>query len=237
VSEPTREAPKRARDSDGWEALNPMERAMAARMAEAVVPMAAQFVDVRVDAALDQVRAMQAEGLPATFNAVVVHAVMAGLREHPAVAAEIDYAGKRRRLPDVPGIGIAVVSPRGLVVPAFSSTSTSLRDVVVELNELVESVRNGAASPDLFRGAHFTISNIGGLGIHGGFPTPNPPQPAILGVASARQVPIVVDGQIVVGTVSSFTLALDHRALDGITAARFLRRVADLVENPQTTEQ
>ena len=118
------------------------------------------------------------------------------------------------------------------MVPVFRSRRAELAEIVIELDTLVTAVRSRAADPELFRGANFTISNIGGLGIHGGFPTPNPPQPAILGVASAREMPVVEDGQIVVGTVSSFTLALDHRALDGITAARFLRRVVELVEAP-----
>lgn len=219
-------------DAEGWEPLSPVERAMARRMSEAIAPLAAQFVDVRVDAALEQVSSMRADGLPATFNAVVVHAVLVALREHPRVAAELDYSGFRRRLTDDPGVGIAVDSPRGLVVPVFRSTSGELTEIVTELDTLVTAVRSGAANPELFRGANFTISNIGGLGIHGGFPTPNPPQPAILGVASAREVPVVENGQIEVRTVSSFTLALDHRALDGITAARFFRRVVDIVESP-----
>ena len=223
---------ERVVDAEGWEPLSPVERAMARRMSEAVVPLAAQFVDVRVDAAMARVAAMRDDSLPATFNAVVVHAVLVALREHPRVAAEIDYVGRRRRLTDDPGIGIAVDSPRGLVVPVFRSRSAEIAEIVIELDTLITAVRSRAADPELFRGANFTISNIGGLGIHGGFPTPNPPQPAILGVASAREVPVVEGGQIVVGTVSSFTLALDHRALDGITAARFLRRVVELVEAP-----
>jgi pyruvate dehydrogenase E2 component (dihydrolipoamide acetyltransferase) len=75
------------------------------------------------------------------------------------------------------------------------------------------------------QGAHFTVTSIGGMGIHGGVPLLNPPQNAILGVASVRPQPVVTEGSLRAGMTTNLTLTIDHRALDGIIAARFLTAI------------
>jgi pyruvate dehydrogenase E2 component (dihydrolipoamide acetyltransferase) len=205
---------------------------MAKRMAEASsVPMAAIWRDVAVEGALKRVDELKRKGVPATFTAVVVHSVALGLREYPLIAAEFDFAEFKFRNAPALNIGVAVAADRGLYVPVLQEAETqSLETISIRLYELVRAVRAGGVGPDQLRGGRFTVTNIGGMGIHGGMPIPNIPQNAILGVASVRQEPVVRNGEIVPGQVTCLTLTIDHRAIDGITAAKFLTAVADDLE-------
>jgi pyruvate/2-oxoglutarate dehydrogenase complex dihydrolipoamide acyltransferase (E2) component len=218
--------------SSGWQLLGPVQRAMAKRMAEAAsVPMAAIWKDVDVEGALKRVDELKRDGVPATLTAVIVEAVARGLREYPLIAAEFDFAEFKVRNASALNIGVAVAADRGLYVPVLQEAETeSVEKVSVRLHELVRAVRAGGVGPEQLRGGRFTVTNIGGLGIHGGMPIPNIPQNAILGVASVRQEPVVRNGRVVPGQVTCLTLTIDHRAIDGITAARFLTTVAAAIE-------
>lgn len=210
-----------------WVPLRPVERAMARRMiAAAEIPTAAEWVDVDVTRTNELVARLRGEGVPATFNSVVVHAVAGALERYPDMAAEVDYEQWRKRFPRPLKIGVAVAAPRGLVVPAVEIDPADLRATAVKLQRIVEAIRNGAAERELFEGAAFTVTNIGAVGIHGGIPIPSPGQPGILGVSSVRPMPVVRDGEIVVGNVTTLTITIDHRAVDGLTAAGFLTDVA-----------
>jgi pyruvate/2-oxoglutarate dehydrogenase complex dihydrolipoamide acyltransferase (E2) component len=215
-----------------WQLLGPVQRAMAKRMAEAAsVPMAAIWKDVAVEGALKRVEELKRNGVPATLTAVIVHAVARGLREYPLIAAEFNFAEFKFRNASALNIGVAVAADRGLYVPVLLEAETeSVETVSIRLDELVRAVRAGGVGPDQLRGGRFTVTNIGGMGIHGGMPIPNIPQNAILGVASVREVPVVRNGEIVPGQVTCLTLTIDHRAIDGITAAKFLTSVAKFLD-------
>jgi pyruvate dehydrogenase E2 component (dihydrolipoamide acetyltransferase) len=220
----------------GWAPFTPVERAMARRMERvAAAPIATEFSFVDVSAALAEVERLRADGVPATFTAVVLAAVGRGLAEYPEVAAEVDYEQWKRRIPDSINVGVAVASERGLVVPVVRAVDNKpLNELCSELASLVRAVREGSADRTLFADGYFSITNIGTLPVHGGNPLPNLPQIAILGVSSSREVPVAVDGEVRISTQAVFTIALDHRALDGITAARFLAAVKRYVEQPST---
>ena len=219
-------------DESGWEPMRPVERAMARRMATAAqVPLAAQWTDVRLDAALELVRELKDSGVPATLTAVILHAVAPSLLEQPSLYASVDLEKFRRRLPATVNVGVAVAAPRGLVVPVVRDVaSLPLEQVCHELNAVVEAVRSGDARQELFSGGSFSITNIGAMGLTGGLPLPNPPQVAILGVSSTRRAPIVVEETIRIGTIATLTLALDHRAVEGMASARFLAATRQRLE-------
>lgn len=218
-----------------WRDFTAVERAMARRMQRAAdVPIATSHVLLDVEPALALVKELRAEHPELTFTTLVVAAVAKGLVQHPDVAAVVDYEQMRRYLPEDPGIGVAVDSPRGLVVPVVpGATRASFGGIVSEVKRVVERARSGDRSMDQFTGGHFSITNIAAGGVHGGVPIMNVPQIAILGVGTARETPVVRDGEIVVGRVAQFTIALDHRALDGMTAAAFLTTVCDLLAEPR----
>ena len=221
-------------ETEGWAPFSSVDRAMARRMERtAQVPVATEFTHVDVVAAMAEVERLRGEGVPATFTAIVLAATARALAAHPAVAAQVDYEKWRKRIPDSPGVGVAVASKRGLVVPVVRGVvDLTLAEMATELDRIVKTVREGADEASLYAGGNFSITNIGNLPIYGGVPLPNTPQIAILGVSAAWDAPVVVDGEIKVSRLCRLTLAIDHRALDGITAARFLVKIKEHVEAP-----
>ena len=219
-------------DESGWEPMRPIERAMARRMvASAQVPLAAQWTDVQLDDAQALVRELKDGGVPATLTAVILHAVAPSLLEQPTLYASVDLEHFRRRVPATVNIGVAVASARGLVVPVVRDVaSLSLEEVCRELHAVVEAVRSGDSRRELFSDGAFSITNIGATGLTGGLPLPNPPQVAILGVSSTRRAPVVIDETIQIRTIATLTLALDHRAVEGMAGAHFLAATRQRLE-------
>jgi pyruvate dehydrogenase E2 component (dihydrolipoamide acetyltransferase) len=108
----------------------------------------------------------------------------------------------------------------------------SLVELAAELNDLVKRARDGSASPSDLVGGTFTITNVGVFGVDGGTPMIVPGQAAILAFGAWRERPWVDRGQLVVRTVCTLSLSFDHRFIDGATGSRFLRTVADVLEEP-----
>jgi pyruvate dehydrogenase E2 component (dihydrolipoamide acetyltransferase) len=117
-----------------------------------------------------------------------------------------------------------------LLVPVIRDVDKkSVGELAKELNETAEKARQGKAD---MSGATFTITNLGGIGGTGFTPVVNWPEVAILGMSRSRQEPVVRGGQVVPRLMLPLSLTYDHRVIDGAAAARFTRRVADLLENP-----
>jgi pyruvate dehydrogenase E2 component (dihydrolipoamide acetyltransferase) len=98
--------------------------------------------------------------------------------------------------------------------------------------DLGKRAREGGLTPEEYQGGTFTISNLGMFDVDEFIAVINPPQVAILAVGSTSQVPVVKDGELVVGNVMKITLSADHRALDGAEVATFLQSVKTYLENP-----
>jgi pyruvate dehydrogenase E2 component (dihydrolipoamide acetyltransferase) len=221
-------------DEQPWTSFSSVERFMARRMqAVANVPLSHQWVFVDVGRCLDLVAELRGSGMRVTFNTLVVCAVAQALSADPAVAAVVDYDSFRRRVPDPVNIGVAVNSARGLVVPVVrGATALGFAELVEATNVAVDAAREGSTDQALYSDGHFTVTNLGKDGVDGGIPLPLLPQIAILGVSSARKTPVVRDDAVTVGRVSRFGVSLDHRALDGVTVARFLQVVQATLEEP-----
>ena len=130
-------------------------------------------------------------------------------------------------------IGLAVAVPDGLAVPVVQDADRkSVREISAESRALAERARQGKLSLNDIGGGTFTISNLGMFGIDQFTAVLNPPQAAILAVGAARSEPIVRDGAVVAGTTMKLTLSVDHRVLDGATAATFLAELCATLENP-----
>ncbi len=127
-------------------------------------------------------------------------------------------------------LGFAVDTPRGLVVPTVRDAHTlSLRALSTETKRLVTNVQDGKISPDELTGGTFTVSNLGALGIESFTPVINPPQVAILGVGKTDLKPVLVDDEVQFIPHMYLSLTIDHRAIDGAPAARFLSALADAI--------
>jgi pyruvate/2-oxoglutarate dehydrogenase complex dihydrolipoamide acyltransferase (E2) component len=230
--------PPIADEDDDWVPLSASQRAMARRMSiAAAIPMAALFIDVDAGPALRTIEMLKARGLSATFTSIVVAAVAQELRRFGSIAAEFDYAQNRSRVRRKIGIGVAMAAPRGLCVPVIhDATNLSREEILAELHTLVIAARTSRLRPEMQAGGHFTVTNIGGLGVHGGVPLVNPSQNAILGVSSVVERPVVRDGALAVGMTTNLTLSIDHRAIDGITAAQFLTAIGAALEAGEVVE-
>jgi pyruvate dehydrogenase E2 component (dihydrolipoyllysine-residue acetyltransferase) len=131
-------------------------------------------------------------------------------------------------------VSIAVDSPSGLVTPVVRNAGNRrLSEVSNFCSALIEKARNGTLSPDEYKGGGITVSNLGMFGIRSFSAIINPPQASILAVGAARKVPAIVEGEPGVATVMSCTLSVDHRVIDGASAARFLQVLGSYLEQPE----
>jgi pyruvate dehydrogenase E2 component (dihydrolipoamide acetyltransferase) len=130
-------------------------------------------------------------------------------------------------------LGVAVATERGLIVPVIRDVDQKpIMELARELAALATRVREGKATLDDLRGGTFTVTNIGALGGTGAIPIINYPEVAILGVARARQEPVVRDGHIVPRLLLPLSLTFDHRVADGADGARFATAIVRRLEHP-----
>lgn len=172
-------------------------------------------------------------GLPKiTYNDILMYAVSRVLKNHPDLNAH--YLGDTMRYFDHVHLGMAVDTPRGLlVVTIFNADTKSLSEIAVECKKLAAEAQSGSINPDFLTGASFTVSNLGSFGVESFTPVINPPQTGILGVDCIIERVKKVDGVIDVYPAMGISLTYDHRALDGAPASRFLQELARTMENIQ----
>ncbi len=135
---------------------------------------------------------------------------------------------------DYADIGIAVSSPKGLMVPIVrNAEQMSIAEIEREIKRLAIRARDGEITPDEMTGGTFTITNGGVFGSMLSTPIINPPQSAILGMHNIVERAVVIDGQIVVRPVMFVALSYDHRIIDGKESVSFLVKVKEMLENPE----
>ena len=165
------------------------------------------------------------------FMSFFVRACTEALKRFPAVNASIDgadivYHGYQ-------DIGVAVSSPRGLVVPVLRNADhMGLAQIEREINKLAEKARDGTLAIEEITGGTFTISNGGVFGSLLSTPILNPPQTAILGMHKIQDRPMSVDGEIKILPMMYLALSYDHRMIDGKEAVQFLDTIKKLIEDP-----
>lgn len=165
-----------------------------------------------------------------TINDMILFAVSRVLKRHPDLNAH--HMGETMRRFAHVHLGIAVDTPRGLLVPTlFDADTKSLAQVSREARQLGKDAQGGSINPDILSAGSFTVSNLGALGIEMFTPIINPPQVAILGVNCTVDRVRVVDGQVTVYPAMGLSLTYDHRAVDGAPASRFLKDLAKALEN------
>ena len=163
----------------------------------------------------------------------VTRAVATALLIHPQLNARFDaQAGQITQYGDV-NMGIAVAIPDGLIVPVLRGANRlGLREIRIRTADLVERARAQRLRREEQTEATFTVSSLGGQGIRQFSAIINPPEVGILAVGSAEKRAVVRGGQIVPRTTMTVTLSVDHRAVDGATAAEFLNTLKGLLEEP-----
>jgi len=171
-------------------------------------------------------------GVGLGFMSFFTKAVCEALYHFPAVNAQID--GTDIIFHDYCDIGVAVSSPKGLMVPVLRNAETkSLADIEKGIGELAKKVRDGKITVDEMQGGTFTITNGGVFGSMLSTPIINPPQSAILGMHNIVERPVAVNGQVVIRPIMYVALSYDHRIIDGKESVSFLVKVKDMLENPE----
>ena len=170
-------------------------------------------------------------GVKLGFMSFFTKAVVAALKEIPAVNAEID--GTDLIYKNHYDIGVAVGTEKGLVVPVLRDADTlSLAGIEKGIAALGKAARDGDLTLDQLQGGTFTITNGGTYGSLMSTPILNAPQSGILGMHNIVQRPMAVDGQVVIRPMMYLALSYDHRIVDGKEAVTFLVRVKELLEDP-----
>ena len=166
------------------------------------------------------------------FMSFFTKAVTEALNIFPAVNAQID--GNEVVFHNYADVGIAVSSPKGLMVPVVrNAEQMTLAEIEREIKRLAIKARDGKITPDDMTGGTFTITNGGVFGSMLSTPIINPPQSAILGMHNIVERPVAIDGKVEIRPIMYVALSYDHRIIDGKESVGFLVKVKEMLENPE----
>jgi 2-oxoglutarate dehydrogenase E2 component (dihydrolipoamide succinyltransferase) len=166
------------------------------------------------------------------FMSFFTKAVTEALNIFPAVNGQID--GNEMIFHNYADIGIAVSSPKGLMVPVVrNAEQMSLAEIEREIKRLAIKARDGKITPDDMAHGTFTITNGGVFGSMLSTPIINPPQSAILGMHNIVERPVAINGQVEIRPIMYVALSYDHRIIDGKESVGFLVKVKEMLENPE----
>ena len=167
-------------------------------------------------------------GVKLTPLAFILRACVKALREFPMVNSSLDASGQNLVFKKYVHLGFAADTPNGLVVPVIrDADKKDVYELARELAALSEKARAGKLTALEMQGASFTVSSLGGIGGTSFTPIINAPEVAILGVARSSIRPVYKDGQFVPRLILPFTLAYDHRVIDGAAGVRFTTFLAE----------
>lgn len=195
------------------------------------------FNEVNMKAVLDLRKAyrdqfQEEHGVRLGFTAFFVKAVVAALKKFPIINASVD--GKDIVYHGYFDIGIAVSSPRGLVVPIMrNADQMSIADIEKQIADFGARAQEGKLTLEELTGGTFSISNGGVFGSMLSTPIINPPQSAILGIHATKERPVVENGEIVIRPMNYLALSYDHRIIDGREAVLGLVAIKEALEDPQ----
>ena len=215
---------------------NNIKRIVASRLLES--KQSVPHFYLTVDCVLDKLLAARADlnekaggAYKLSVNDFVIKAAAMALKKYPAAnTAWTDAAILQYEHAD---ISVAVATPNGLITPIIKQAENKgLAQISNEMKDLAARAREGKLKPEEFQGGTFSISNLGMYGIKDFGAIINPPQACILAVGAGVEQPVVEKGQIVVRTVMSVTLSVDHRAVDGAVGAEYLQIFKQYIENP-----
>ena len=225
-------------DSVEREPMTALRRTIAARLVEAQRTAAILTTFNEID--LGELQALRARhrerfkarhGVDLGLMSLFARAVLHGLREVPILNARIE--GSDIVKPRHVHLGIAVNTPRGLVVPVVRhADGQSLAALETAIADVAQRAREGKLAPDDLAGGTFTITNGGVFGSLLSTPILNPPQSGILGMHKIEARPVARDGQVVIRPMMYVALSYDHRLVDGAQAVTFLVRVKEALEDP-----
>ena len=172
-------------------------------------------------------------GVKLGFMSFFVKAVIAALKKYPIINASVE--GNEIIYHDYYDIGIAVGSPRGLVVPVIRDADRlTLAEIELQIADFAKRAQDGKLTIEELSGGTFSITNGGVFGSMLSTPIINPPQSAILGIHATKERPVVENGQIVIRPMNYLALSYDHRIIDGREAVLSLVAMKEALEYPMS---
>lgn len=217
-------------------ALTRLRAAIGRRMVESKTTVPHFYVTTEIDMApalalRKQINDTLPDEAKVSINDMIVKAAALAVRDFPNLNAAFagDKVIRHKRI----NVGSAVAVEGGLTTIVQKDTDTStLSKIASDNRQMIARAREGKVRPDDVEGGTFTVSNLGVYEVDHFIAIINPPEAAILAVGSAREVPVVKDGQLAVGTRMKATISADHRVTDGAEAAQYMQRLKGLLENP-----
>jgi pyruvate dehydrogenase E2 component (dihydrolipoamide acetyltransferase) len=218
--------------------LSPIRKTIARRLTESKQTIPHFYLTTDVDAApmvalRARYNAARAEELKVTFNDLVVKASALAIARFPAVNSQL-HGDTQRTLAGI-HVGVAVSLPEGLIVPVVRDCEQkSLGRIAAEIRDLAARARAGRLQPAEYSGGSFTVSNLGMYDVEEFAAVINPPEAAILAVGAIRDTPVIENSAVVPGKRMRLTISVDHRIVDGATAAQFLAEIKRLLQEPMS---
>jgi pyruvate dehydrogenase E2 component (dihydrolipoamide acetyltransferase) len=235
----TAEESKAARGTRPRERRTPIKgvrRATAEAMVRSITgtPQATVFVTIDVTSTVDLVQQLrQRTGQKVNVLAMTAKAVCLALADHPTLNSKWDDEKQEIVEFGYVNLGIAVATPRGLIVPNIPDADLlNLSEMTTAIAQLAETARAGATTPKALSGGTISITNIGVFGVESGTPILNPGEAAILALGVARRQPWEYRNEIALRDVLTLSLTFDHRLVDGEQGAKFLVDVGAILGNP-----
>lgn len=209
---------------------------IAKRMTNSILtaPQGTQFLEVDMTESLALRNNLNAgfkakTGFSLSVTAIIIKAVAKALQDNPLLNSVVE--DNQIKLIENVNIGVAVALEEGLAVPVIHNAhKKSLADIALALYQLSQKARAKRLSALEMSGGTFSITNLGMYGIGYFTPLINPPESAILGVGAIEEKPVAQNGEVVVRPMISLGLTMDHRAVDGVPAAKFFSRIKELLQ-------
>ncbi len=218
--------------------LNRLRAAIGRRMSESKQQVPHFYVTHEYDmqpvmSVRKEINALLPDEQKISVNDFIIKATALALRQFPNLNASIEGSEIVRH--GAVNVGVAVAVEGGLLtVVCRDADRKPLRLIAQEVRTMAAKARDGKVRPDDIEGSTFSISNLGMFDVDDFIAIINPPEAAILAVGSARETPVVKDGQVAIGWRMKITISVDHRVSDGAEAARFMQTLAAYLEQPLT---
>ena len=176
---------------------------------------------------------MEATGKKITVTDLLSMAVVKTLMKHPYLNSSLTEDGQIIIMHNYVNLAMAVGMDNGLMTPVvYNAEKMSLSELVVAFKDVIGRTLDGKLAPSELQNSTFTISNLGMFGVQSFGPIINQPNSAILGVSSTIEKAVVVNGEIVIRPIMSLGLTIDHRVVDGMAGAKFMKDLKALIEDP-----
>ncbi|MHC4149854.1 MAG: dihydrolipoamide acetyltransferase family protein [Planctomycetota bacterium] len=217
-------------------AAKPSQQLTAQKMLQSKREIPCYYLNVRVDVTeLVDLRAKLNEtgDVKVSYNDFIIRAVATGVEKFPLMSGQL--AGDAIKLADQINVGLAVSTPKGLIVPVVKDANKKdVKQIAAETQALVEKARNKKLQLTDLEGACITVSNLGGFGVESFIPIVIPGQCSILGLGSITDACVPDNGNIAVRKLISLTLSVDHKVANGAYAGQFLDFVRKQLEDTST---